>query len=278
VIVFSIFEFKKLQSMKLFTLFALTAFFLPAATVRSFAQASTNVPVAVTMNNGASAIVSTAPDSRGWTDPALNHNRLLQQKIGDGVYKLIGTYKVIGNCYLFGEYNKGDIFTPEAKAWNISISYNTYNQEVEFYSTSNPDKPLMKEPGEVDSFSIHQNLESDITSQLIFIYGPLIGAKDKVYFQELCTGKRFNLYKKYKSELGYVSSNYIQSELRQFDLQVEYYYTDSEGKGVKKIKPNAASVIKEFKEVKDLSAVVTVDDFTINPEAAFKKAFDHLNN
>lgn len=242
-----------------------------------FGQASTNVPVAIQQNTGTAAIVSIAPDSRGWTDPALNHNRLLQQKIGDGVYKLIGTYKVIGNCYLFGGYNKGDMFTPEAKAWNIFISYNTYNQEVEFYSTSNPDKPLMKEPGEVDSFSIHQNVESGITSQLKFIYGPLIGAKDKVYFQELCTGTRFKLYKKYKSELGYVSNNYIQSELRQFDLQVEYYYTDTQSKGMKKIKPNAASVTKEFKEVMDLSGLVSVDEFTINPEAAFCKAFSLLN-
>ena len=137
---------------------------------------------------------------------------------------------------------------------------------------------MVREPGTLDSFIIHQNIELGILNPLKFVYGSLLGFKDKYYFLEICTGKRFSLYKRYKSELGYVSSNYVQSELRQFDLQYEYYYTDSEGKGIKKLKPNAASVIKEFKDVKDLSAEISVDDFTANPEAAFCKAFTLLNH
>lgn len=264
--------------MKLLIRFALVVFFLPVASNHSSGQASTNVPVAITMNNGVGAIVSTAPDSRGWTDPALNHNRLIREQNADGVYKLIGAYKVIGSSYLFGEHNKGDLFAIEAKAWNIYLSYNTYNQEVEFYSTSNPDKPLVKETGTVDSFIIHQNTEAGITSPMKFVYGALIGSKDKYYFQEVCKGNRFNLYKRYKSELGYVTSNYVQSELRQFDLSYEYYYTDTEAKAIKKIKPNASTVIKEFKDVKDLSSVVNADAFSVNPEDALKKTFDYLNN
>ena len=229
------------------------------------------------LSENSGAMVARAPDSRGWTDPALNHNKLLQQKTSDGVYKMIGTYKVVGTSYLFGEHHIGDMFAPEAKAYNIFISYNTYNQEVEFYSTANPDKSLVREPGTLDSFIIHQNMELGILHPLKFVYGSVLGVKDKYYFQEICPGKRFSLYKRYKSELGYVSSNYGQSELRQFDLEYEYYYTDSEGKGIKKLKPNAASVIKEFKDVKDLSPEITVDDFTANPEAAFCKAFGSLN-
>ena len=34
-------------------------------------------------------------------DNALNYNRLIKEKTGDGVYKLIGTYKVVGTSYLF---------------------------------------------------------------------------------------------------------------------------------------------------------------------------------
>jgi hypothetical protein len=148
---------------------------------------------------------------------------------------------------------------------------------VEFYSKGNPDKPLVRDPGTLDSFIIHQDIELGITSPLKFVYGSLLGVKDKYYFEEICIGKRFSLYKRYKSELGYVSSNYVQSELRQFDLESEYYYTDSEGKGIKKIKPNAASVIKEFKDVKDLTSAASVDDFTANPEDAFRKMFAYLN-
>ncbi len=241
----------------------------------SFAQISTNVPVSLSANSG--RMVAAQPDSRGWTDPALNHNKLLIQQTGDGMYKLIGAYKVVGSSFLFGEHHSADMFAPGVKAYNIFISYNTYNQEVDFYSTSNPDKPLMREPGTLDSFIIHQNIELGILNPLKFVYGSVLGVKDKYYFLAICTGKRFSLYKRYKSELGYVSSNYVQSELRQFDLEYEYYYTDAEGKGIKKIKPNAASVIKEFKDVKDLLAEISVDDFTANPEAAFCKAFTLLN-
>jgi hypothetical protein len=247
-----------------------------------FQNSSSAQPVSISANSGSMTATSDrygrlVPDSRGWTDPALEHNKLLQQHTSDGMYKMIGTFKVTGSSYLFGEHNKADMFATEAKAYNIFISYNTYNQEVEFYSTGNPDKALVKEPGEIDSFIIQQNIELGITRNLKFIYGSILGAKDKYYFQEVCTGGRFNLYKRYKSDLGYVTSNYIQSELRQFDLEFEYYFTDNQSKGLKKIKPNAYSVIKEFKEIKDLSTVVNVDDFTANPEAAFCKAFEYLN-
>lgn len=222
-------------------------------------------------------MVSRSPDSRGWTDPALNHNKLLQQQTSDGAYKLIGPYKVTGSSYLFGEHHQADMYATEAKALNIYISYNTYNQEVEFYSTSNPDKPLVKETGTVDSFTIHQNNELGITSPLKFVYGSILAAKDKYYYQEVCKGGRFSLYKRYKSDLGYSSTNIAQSELRQFDLQYEYYYTDIQNKSINKIKANAASVIKEFKDIKNLGAEITNEEFTANPETAFCKVMSSLN-
>lgn len=232
-------------------------------------------PVAISANSN--TMVSRAPDSRGWTDPALNHNRLLQQQTSEGNYKLIGPYKVIGSQYLFGEHHKADMFTQEAKAYNIFISYNTYNQEVEFYSTSNPNSPLVREPGTVDSFTIHSNIELGISKNLRFIYSTALGTKEKFYYQEVYIGSQYKLYKRYKSDIGYVGTNLAQSELRQFDLQVEYYYSSPDHKGLKKIKANASAVIKEFKSVKDLSTVVTADMFTTNPEEAFSKAFAYLN-
>lgn len=239
-------------------------------------------PVSLSANSGSMTGSPTkfggmAPDSRGWTDPALNHNKLLQQQSADGNYKLIGPYKVVGSQYLFGEHHKADMFTPEAKAYNIFVSYNTYNQEVEFYSTSNPNTPLVREPGTVDSFTIHSNAELGIAKNLRFIYGTALGSKDKFYYQQILAGKQYSVYKRYKSDLGYVGTNLAQSELRQFDLQVEYYYTAKDNKGLKKLKANAPSVIKEFKDVKDLSSVITADMFTANPEEALSKAFISLN-
>lgn len=210
-------------------------------------------------------------------DLALNHNRLLREKTEEGVYKQIGNFKVTGSPYLFNEKNKGDLFSKEAKAYNIFLSYNTYNQEVEFYSSSNPDKALVKLPGEVDSFILQSNPEIGLLSPIKFVYGSTISSSDKSYFQVVYEGPRYGIYKKYKSELGYVSTNYIQSELRQFDMSFEYYYTDVAKKSIKKIKANSFNVTKEFKSVKDVSGIVKPDDFTISPDAAFRKIFEYLN-
>ncbi|MBK8140089.1 MAG: hypothetical protein IPK57_03180 [Chitinophagaceae bacterium] len=91
-------------------------------------------------------------------------------------------------------------------------------------------------------------------------------------------GRKIQFYKRYKSGLDYVSNNLAQPELRQFDLHYEYYYTDAAGKGVKKIKPNAGNVIKEFKSIKDLSSAVNNESFTSNPEQGLINAFTSLNN
>jgi hypothetical protein len=210
-------------------------------------------------------------------DPALAHNKLLMEKSGDGVLTQIGTFKVKGNPNLFSGRNKGDMFTREAKAYNIAISYNTYNQEVGFHSTSNPTQMLVKEPGEVDSFILHADPAADIPTELKFIYGELLGSKDKAYYQVVYEGPNYSVYKKYKSELGIVSENYIQSDLRRFDLLVDYYYSGG-GKKLKKIRPNSAVLIKEFKDVKDLSKYINDDIFVANAEQALRKTFQYLNN
>jgi len=210
-------------------------------------------------------------------DPALSHSRLLREKTGgEGFFRQIGIYRVKGSPFLFGGKNKGDMYSKEAKAYNIYLSYDTYFQNVGFLSTSNPDQALIKEPGDIDSFILHVNTDLLIHAPAKFIYGPHLGSKEKSYFQEIYAGPKYSVYKKYKSELGVVSDNYIQSELRQFDLIVEYVYTDTEKK-MKKVKPNAFGVIKEFKKVKDLSGLISDEIFTTNTEEAFRKTFEYLN-
>lgn len=256
---------------KLFLLF--TAAIAPVSLVIS--QVGAQV---VSLSTNSNTMVTRTPDSRGWTDPALNHNQLLQNQAGEGMLKQIGPYRVQGSSFLFGEHHKGDMFSKEAKAFNIYLSYNTYNQELEFYSTSNPNQSLMKEPGEVDSFVLKQNKQLGIETDLKFIYGAQLGVKDKFYFQEVAGGTAYRLYKRYKSDLTISSTNYIQSDLRVFDMQTEYYYAAPGVKGLKKIKPNLSAFTKEFKEVKDLSGVVSQDEFSINPEIAMMKLINFLNN
>lgn len=218
-----------------------------------------------------------AISQNGYMDNALNYSRLIKEKTADGVYKLIGPYKVVGTPYLFGEKNKGDLFSPETKAYNISLSYNTYNQEVEFYSSSNPDKPLVRVPGSVDSFLIHENVGLGIMRQMKLIYGAVLGSSEKAYFLELYSGPKYSVYKRYKSELGYVSTNYIQSELKQFDLIYDYFYKDNTKNELIKLKTNYSNIVKEFKKIKDITPAFTSDDFTKDQEMALRKAFQYLN-
>jgi hypothetical protein len=213
----------------------------------------------------------------GYVDPATTHNQLLKESTADGVYKLIGPYKVVGSSYLFGEKNYGSVYSPQESASHIRISYNTYNQEVEFLSGDNNSKLLVKSPGTVDSFIFEANHGLGFDEPLKFVYGSTINSGDKYFYKVIYEGPRYSVYKRYKSDLGYVSSNYVQSELRQFDLGYEYYYRDSEKKGLKKLRQNAASVIGELKAIKDITPVFTEEDYNINPEEALRKAFVYLN-
>ena len=214
----------------------------------------------------------------GWRDPALNHNKLLQNQVGDGVYTLIGNWKVIGSPYLFGPKHKADILSVKEKAYNILISYNTYNQDVEFFSSSNPTTPLVKEAGDLDSFIIKKDEVIGINDDLKFIYGSHLGNSEKAYFQLLEKGTKYSLYKRYKTELGHSSTNYIQPDLRQFDMTVDYFYYDEAKKSLKKLKFNVNNIIKEFKSVKDLDPVADKEGFSANPEAVTIKMFAYLNN
>ena len=228
------------------------------------------------LSSNSNTLIARAPDSRGWTDPALNHNRLLREQLGEGTYIVIGNYKVKGSPYLFGGRHNSDLFSQKEKAYNIDIRYNTYNQEVEFYSTANAN-PLVKLAGEVDSFTIKQDIANGITSDMRFIYGSLIGSSEKAYFLEVETGTRYTLYKRYKADIDYVSENYVQSELRQFELESDYFYYDAETKTLKKLKMNLNSINKEFKSIHDVSAIVTNDAFVANPEEMLKKVIQSLN-
>src|ERR1700738_4038604 len=126
---------------------------------------------------------SVAPDSRAWSDPALNHNKLLKDQLGEGNFVEIGNFKVTGIPYLYGGKNNGNVFSPDSKAYNISISYNTFNQEIEFTSSANQKKPLVKEPGTVDSFTLIKNPEVGLENDVSFVSSALLGANDKSYYQ-----------------------------------------------------------------------------------------------
>ncbi len=210
-------------------------------------------------------------------DPAQAYNRLLIEK-NNGTYTRVGNFKVIGTSYLYGEKNKGDIYGTNETGNDILLSYDTYTQNVYFFPASTPGVSLTKEPSSLDSFKIKKNPAVSLEEDITFVYGTIIGATDKSYYQVIAKGKKANLYKRYKAELGVVSTNYIQSELRQFNILVEYYYTDSTGKGTKKLKIAAKNLAKEFASIKDLSSFINSDELNEFRDRELVRIFHELNS
>ena len=209
-------------------------------------------------------------------DPAQAYNRLLIEKSG-GTYRQVGNFKVVGTSFLFGERNKGDIYAPSESGRDIELTYDTYTQQVDFYASSGTKIALSKDPGSLDSFIIKRNPDVMLYNDILFVYGKIIGSKEKAYFQLVSGGENANLYKKYSAELALVTTNILQSELKQFNINVDYYYTDSTGKNIKKLKVNAKSIAKEFSYIKDISSVIDSDLLTSQREQELTKIFEELN-
>lgn len=209
-------------------------------------------------------------------DPAQAYNRLLIEK-NNGGYTQVSNYRVVGTPFLFGDKNVGDVYSSTEKAFNIMLRYNVYNQQVEFTSTSNPNNPLIKEPGTLDSFKIRKNDIVGLQSNIVFIYGPLLGTKDKNYYQVVSLGPKVNLYKRYTGELGMADGNIVQAELKQFNVVVDYFYTDSSNKNPKKLKVNVGNLKKEFAKMKDITEFLDADLLQTQREFELVKVFNELN-
>ena len=98
-----------------------------------------------------------------------------------------------------------------------------------------------------------------------------------MFYLPVVEGQRYLLYKTYQSQLSYVSTNYIQSELRQYDLNYEYYYTDKLKPGLKKLKTSAGAIKKEFKDTEGIIAIVNDNAYSHELETSLIRIFEILN-
>ncbi len=219
---------------------------------------------------------STLGQASNYQDPAQALQKIMMQKSERGSLQLIGNYKVLGSSYLYGGNQVGDVYFKNGNVKNVLVTYDTYRQLLEI-NIGKGDKSLIKTLNELDSFTINAGEKPD-QPELKFVSVTQFDSSKKLFLLRVVMGSRFNLYKSYTSELGYVSDNYIQSELRQFDLNYMYYYTDNLKPGLKKLKASVSAIKKEFKDVKDVSSVVKQDDYNLNPELALIKVFSQLNN
>lgn len=219
----------------------------------------------------------TFSQAASYTDPAAGYLRVMLEKGSEGTYQQIGTFKVKGTSYLFGEKLKGGIYTKTEKSEHVELGYNTYSQTVDV--NLNGVQSIVKKASEVDSFIIYNNNSTFLKKDLLFYSSNLITPKAKDgFYQVISTGPKFNLYKGYTSTLDIVSTNYIQSDLRQFSLDYNFYYTNNSTKELKKIKLSKKKIIDEFKNVMDVSIFLDEDELEKNPEVALIKVFNTLNN
>lgn len=210
-----------------------------------------------------------------YSDPAVMYQRILLEKSGEGSYQKIGNFKVIGTSFLYGGNQRGNVYTPSEKAEDATISYDTYNQQI-LVMQKGQDKELAMSIRDVDSFTMNI-IDKKVDLGLKFINAQQKDPSKKFFMAVISEGPRFNLYKVYTSTMGYVSTNYIQSELRQFDLLADYYYCDNSKKGLKKIRLSEKSVKSEFKDVADLTETLNSVSLEKNPEQALSEVFKVLN-
>ncbi|MEI8053050.1 MAG: hypothetical protein WCH52_04800 [Bacteroidota bacterium] len=213
-----------------------------------------------------------------YTDPAAAYMRVMFEKGSEGSYQQISNFKVIGTSYLYGEKLPGSIYTKSEKSEHTNLSYNTYNQQVDVYLNAT-NQIISKKPSEVDSFIIYNSNSDFYKEDLLFYTSKLVSplAKD-LFYQVLLIGPKYNLYKNFTANLDIVSTNYIQSELRQFNLEYNYYYLNNSTNEFKKIKLSRKKIIEDFSKTIDLSPSIDFDEINNNPEIALKKIFNILNN
>ena len=212
-----------------------------------------------------------------YLDPASAFLKIFLEKGSEGTYQQIGNFKVIGTSYLFGEQLKGGIFTKTEKSENVKLGYNTYNQSVDV--NFNGVQSITKKAAEVDSFFIYANNSEFIKNDLMFYSSALVSPKAKDgFYQVISTGNKYNLYKGYTAALDIVSTNYIQSDLRQFTLEYNFYYTDNSTKDFKKLKLSKKKIVDDLKKIMDVSIFLDEEELDKNPGVALKKVFNALNN
>ena len=201
----------------------------------------------------------------------------LNLEINDQVYTRISQYKVLGTQYLFGKQVNGNVYTEKEVGNNVQLSYNTYDQSLEIPLSNGTVK---KTAAEIDSFTFVKDDKSFYKENYNFVSSNKYEPKNPFFLLKLVLGNKYEFYKKYYTLLGVVSTNYIQSELKQFDLKYEYYYVDllSTDKKLQKLKTSKSSLKKTFSTSTQAMALLDSEGFDGNDENILKTLFIVLND
>jgi hypothetical protein len=230
------------------------------------------------LNPGNSQFATPAPNPQTFAntiDAAVGYNAWALAN-NENSFKRIGGYKVKGTPYLFGGAYKGDVYAKNQVGKQVTVGYDTYQQQLEVYMGSKD--PIVKGFTEIDSFVLRADSNTYFKEDMFFLNAGLFDSTKNFFIMKIYEGKRFSLYKAYHSVLGVVSENYVQSELRQFDLNVDFYYFDNAKKGLTRLKLSPKFLKSEFKEFINVGATLDLEILNRNPQFELLKIFIQLNN
>jgi hypothetical protein len=228
-------------------------------------------------NPGNSQFAAPAPNPQSFAaniDAAVGYSAWALAN-NENSFKRVGGYKVKGTPYLFGGAYKGDVYAKKQVGTQVTIGYDTYQQQLEVYLGSKD--PIVKGFTEVDSFVLRRDSSTLFKEDMFFVNANLLDSTKKFFAMRVYEGTRFSLYKAYYSVLGVVSENYVQTELRQFDLNYDFYYRDNQKPGLVKIKLSPKFLRNEFKEWLNVSSILDLESLNRNPQTELLKIFTSLN-
>ncbi len=208
--------------------------------------------------------------------PFLDYQGMVIERYQPGP-RLISVYTVTGNPYLFNGPVKSNIFSVNGTGYGVKTAYDTYTQNLEiFQGPIDMDKALVKEIAEIDSFSLQK--DSNNPGYVSFINSKHLGDKKGMYMQMINAGKKYTLYKSYKTELVSDRTEPNRPDLREFAMRVDYYYTSTEKKGTKKLKLTPNGIKKEFPNDPEIDPIIGSGNLDGDTENVLMKIFTQLNS
>lgn len=211
--------------------------------------------------------------ARAYVDQAQAYNKILLDKEGSK-FTRVGKFKVTGSPYLFGTENQGQIFLKYSIPFKAQINYNLFEQQVEFYPSTSSKTTQVQNFDQIDSFYLQTKNWENVKRNYVFVNANQYGIEEKFFFELVFEGPKYALLKRYSADLAVVTTNYIDSDLRQFEVNIQYYYLNKATNKTAKIKLNSSQFKKAFKPT---TTVIDTLNFQQDPELAAIKVFEILN-
>lgn len=200
-----------------------------------------------------------------YVDPAQAYNRLVLEQ-GGNTYEQLGNYKVKGIKYLYGGNLTTNIYAGGTTLEGVTSSFDTYTQNLEENASGMTKRIIVNG---VDSFEMILKDKSKVQ----FIAAKYVDAAKKGYFQLVHRGNTVCLYKYYESVLAIPSDNYVNGQLREYNLQTTYYFKEHTQASFTLLPNNFRGIAKAVKSKVDITTITSKEEYNQNIEQSLLTIF-----